>query len=60
MNTYEDDILARHSTPRLRRNQLDRAAKKDHLIGWLGRGRLDEVEKVLADMYPTTNEEKKP
>lgn len=51
-NDYEEGILARHSTPGLRRNQLDRAAKKDHLFGWLGRGRHEEVEKVLDELYP--------
>lgn len=52
MSAYEEDILARHSTPGLRKNQLDRAAKKNHLLGALGQNRRDEIEKILADMYP--------
>lgn len=52
---HEEEILRRHSTPGLRKQELDRAAKKDHL-GSLGiRG--DEASKILDSMYPETQEQ---
>jgi hypothetical protein len=50
MPTYEEGILARHSTPGLRKRELDRIAKKDHL-GSLGiKG--EDAAKILDQMYP--------
>lgn len=52
-NDYEESILARHSTPGLRRRELDRTAKKDHLQGFLGRSYPPEdIEKILDKIYP--------
>lgn len=48
--TYEEGILARYSTPGLRRNQLDRSAKKDHLGSAGVKG--PEAEKILNELYP--------
>lgn len=49
MSSYEEDIIARHSTPGLKRNELTREAKKDHLAGQ--RVPKEEQEKILAELY---------
>jgi hypothetical protein len=47
--TYEEEILARNSTPGLRKRELTRSNKKDHL-GSLGiKG--EAAEKILNEMY---------
>lgn len=58
MKTYEQDILDRHSTPGLRKNQLDRSAKKDQLLEAYGRHypRAD-IEKILSELYPSPTSE---
>lgn len=55
MLTPEQAILLQYSTPGLRRQELDRFAKKDHL-GSLGiKG--EEAAKILDQMYPPPPEE---
>jgi hypothetical protein len=48
--TYEEEILAKHSTPGLRKHELTRLAKKDHLGSMNIKG--PEAEKILNEMYP--------
>jgi hypothetical protein len=48
----EQEILARYSTPGLRRNQLSRWAKRMHLLGFVPDWRAEEI---LADLYPERN-----
>jgi hypothetical protein len=48
-NAYEQAIVDRYSTPGLRRNQLDRAAKRDHLAGL--KLPAHEVAKIMAELY---------
>jgi hypothetical protein len=48
--TYEEEILARHSTPGLRKRELTRQAKKDHLDSMNIKG--EEAEKILNEIYP--------
>ena len=45
----EDEVLARYSTPGLRKHELSRSAKKDHLNG-LKFSREDR-DKVLDELY---------
>jgi hypothetical protein len=47
----EQEILARYSTPGLRRNVLTRAGKKAHLQT-LPRITPDEIEEILDRLYP--------
>jgi hypothetical protein len=47
----EQDILAKYSTAGLRRHELSRAAKKDHLASLKVVG--EEAEKILTQLYPT-------
>jgi hypothetical protein len=47
----EQEILARYSTPGLRRNVLTRAGKKWHLQGF-ARITSDEIEEILDRLYP--------
>jgi hypothetical protein len=47
----EQEILARYSTPGLRRNELTRAGKKWHLQGF-ARITADEIEEILDRLYP--------
>jgi hypothetical protein len=47
----EQEILARYSTPGLRRNELTRAGKKWHLQGFT-RITSDEIEEILDRLYP--------
>jgi hypothetical protein len=47
----ESEILAAYSTPGLRRNQLSRGAKKEHLRSL--RVSEAEIEKILNELYPT-------
>lgn len=56
--TYEDEILARNSTPGLRRNELDRTAKKDHLAGL--KVSREESDKILNQLYPEENTNERP
>lgn len=57
MNTQEQDILGRYSTPGLRKNQLDRSAKKDQLLGAYGRHYpRDDIDKILNQLYPPATE----
>jgi hypothetical protein len=49
MTETERRILAQYSTPGLRRNELTRAAKREHLAG-LGLSRV-EIEKTLLALY---------
>lgn len=46
------DVLAQYSTPSLRKLELSRAEKKDHLLSL--RMTPDEVEKLLAELYGAT------
>jgi Zn-dependent M32 family carboxypeptidase len=48
----EQEILARYSTPGLRRCELSRAAKKAHLATLRRPVIGEEAEKVLAELYP--------
>jgi hypothetical protein len=47
----EQEILARYSTPGLRRNELTRAGKKWHLQGF-ARITPKEIEAILDQLYP--------
>jgi len=47
----EDDVLRNYSPPGLRKNQLNRAAKRDHLDGL--KVPRDEREKILDELYHT-------
>lgn len=47
--TYEEEILARHSTPGLRRCELGRSAKKGHLDSLGVRG--EDARKILDAIY---------
>jgi hypothetical protein len=47
----EQAILARYSTPGLRRNELTRAGKKRHLQS-MPRITPDEIEEILNRLYP--------
>jgi hypothetical protein len=47
----ETEILAAYSTPGLRRNQLSRGAKKEHLRSL--RVPEADIEKILDELYPT-------
>lgn len=47
---HERDVLARYSTPSLRRNSMSRYSKDAHLRS-LG-VRQDEADKIMADLYP--------
>jgi len=55
--TYEEEVLAKHSTPGLKRNELDRAAKKDHLASAYKHLSREEVDKILDQLYPPEPEE---
>lgn len=47
---HELEVLARHSTPGLRKNQLDREGKRNHLGGIKVSPR--DAEKLLDELYP--------
>jgi hypothetical protein len=47
----EQEILARYSPPGLRRNELTRAGKKQHLQS-MPRITSDEIEEILNRLYP--------
>jgi hypothetical protein len=53
--TYEEEIIARHSRPSLKKTELTRSAKKDHLAGLGIKG--EEAEKILALLYPNEVED---
>jgi hypothetical protein len=56
--TYEEQVLTDHSHPRLRKNELTRRAKKEHLDSLGVRG--DDARKILDDLYnPTPTPKKK-
>jgi hypothetical protein len=48
----EREILARYSTPGLRRNVLTRAGKKSHLQS-MPRITPEEIEEILNRLYPS-------
>lgn len=51
-NSYEENILRRYSTPGLRKNQLDRAAKKEQLNAQ-GMSKFPaDRDKILDELYP--------
>ena len=54
MSTYEQDIIDKHGDPRLKRNELSRSAKKDHLNGQ----KVDPIARdlILDEMYGPENE----
>lgn len=52
---YELDILSRHSTPGLRKNQMTRQAKRDHLASLSVTPR--EQGEILERMYPKEKDE---
>ncbi len=49
MSSYEEDIIAKHGDARLKRSELDRSAKKDHLNGQ----KVDPIARdlILDKMY---------
>lgn len=47
----EDEILAEYSTPSLRRNELTRSAKKEHLNGVAKHLTREERDKILEQLY---------
>ena len=47
----ESEILAKYSTPGLRKKELSRSAKKTHLQESQKHLRLDEINKILDDLY---------
>lgn len=49
MSSYEQDIIDKHGDPRLKRNELDRSAKKDHLNGQKVPPEIRD--KILDGMY---------
>lgn len=52
----EEETLRRYSTPSLRRNELGRFAKKEHLASNGVRG--DEARKILEYLYGPEEEKK--
>ncbi len=48
MSTYEQDIIDKHGDPRLKRNELERFAKKEHLNSQ-GMSKLPEERDELLD-----------
>jgi hypothetical protein len=52
--TYEEYILENYSTPGLRKCELNRFAKKDHLGGL--RVSADEAKKILDTLYGPEND----
>jgi hypothetical protein len=51
MSEIEAEVLAKYSSDRLRKGELDRSAKKDHLNSQ-GMSRLPkERDKILDQMY---------
>lgn len=52
----EEEVLKNYSTPSLRRNQLGRFAKKEHLSSHGIRG--DEAKKILDNLYGPEEEKK--
>lgn len=52
----EKKILERYSTPGLRRNQLGRGAKKDHLASLKVVG--ERAEKILDELYPEESDDR--
>lgn len=56
MPSEEDEVLKKHSTPSLRRNELGRFAKKEHLASNGVRG--DEAKKILDYLYGAEEESK--
>jgi hypothetical protein len=51
-NAYEEDILRKYSTPGLKKNQLDYAAKRDQLNSQ-GMNRYPaDRDKLLAELFP--------
>lgn len=50
--SHEEDILAKYSTPGLRKGELTRAAKKEQLDAQ-GMGKFsEERDKILNQLYP--------
>lgn len=43
-------IVTAHSPPGLKRGELSRAVKRDHLLGL--RVAPDDIEKIIAEIYP--------
>ena len=56
--TYEEEILAKHSTPRLRRNILPRQAKKLNMEFYANYNKMTKKERddFLDAMYGEDNE----
>ncbi len=50
--TYEEQILEKHSTPGLRRGELSRNAKKEHLADSYKFLTAVEREELLDKLYP--------
>jgi hypothetical protein len=46
----ETEVLAKYSTPGLRKHELDRMAKKLHLAGIQVVG--EDADKILNELYP--------
>lgn len=51
-----EEILERYSTPRLRRNELSRSAKKDHLDRIMPKELREGIPKILDEIYPVAEE----
>jgi hypothetical protein len=51
-NSYEQGIVDANSTPGLKKNQLDYAAKKEHLNGQGMTKYPVDRDKILAELYP--------
>jgi len=58
--TYEEEILAKHSTPSLRRNELPRSAKKLNMEFDAQFNKMTKVERdeFLDALYPEEIESK--
>lgn len=58
MTETERKVLAQYSTPGLRRNELDRREKKEHLASLKIKG--EAAEKILDELYPEEQDAREP
>lgn len=49
--TYEENIIAKHNDPRLKRSEFNRQAKKDHLNSQGMAKFPEDRDKILDEMY---------
>lgn len=55
--THEEEVLAKYSTPGLKKHELSREAKKDWLSFAYPKMSREEVEKLLNEIYPPKEEQ---